>query len=628
MARTTLHNSLLSLVGFALCACARPAPQPLHDADSDGGAADADLADGDELDADQQGDGWPLRVWAPGATAVRVVTDGERGADLAGVDGGAWEGRVPGLGLGGEYSLAITADGGTVERIDTRALKVSDDGSRSIVYEPAFDWGEAEAGFVRPDLCSAVVYELHVGTFARDESGRGTFSTAMERLDHLEALGVDVIELMPVQEFPGESSWGYNTWAPFVVERAYGGPEELAELVDAAHQHGIAVVLDVVYNHLDRTTPLCDFLGIVGGCGAPYIYPDERGETDWGPRPDFSAPGVREYIGDNVDLWLDSFHIDGFRFDSTSNIWNTHNGEGDDLPEGWELLASLNDRIDAFGEGLMSIAEDFHGGEDVTSPPDDGGMGFDAQWDGWFHWEVHRCLVEDACDLSSLAEALRFRDNDDPFQRVIYTESHDTTGLLNDHARLPQEIDDDDPGSWSARKRSTLAAALLFTTPGVPMILQGQEMLQAGAFHDTEPLDWDNADRFSGVLALYTDLIALRRDLWGTTRGLGGSNIAVDQIDTANLVIAFRRWDSGGRGDDVVVAANLGDEEAPSLRVGFPACGFWQVRLDTDDVRYGDDYSGPSVAEVEAESVPQGALPCSAELTLGPYTAVVLSQTP
>jgi 1,4-alpha-glucan branching enzyme len=255
-------------------------------------------------------------------------------------------------------------------------------------------------------------------------------------------------------------------------------------------------------------------------------------------------------------------------------------------------------------------------------------MGFDAQWDGWFHWEVHRLVAGTDGDLSRLAEAMRFRDDGDPFRRVIYTESHDTTGALNDHVRLPQEIDPADPGSLEARKRSTLAAALLMTTPGVPMLLQGQELLQAGAFEDDAPLDWSSLERRAGIVQLYTDLIALRRDLSGRTGGLRGANITVDQVDAGRGVIAFRRWDRGGRGDDVVVVANFGDRAVAALTLGFPACGAWRVRFDSDRRDYSDDFGGGGPTDVDAGSIPHGGLPCSATLPLAPFSAVVLSQDP
>lgn len=607
--------------------------------DAGDGAADGDAGgpDGGDGDAGPEDGGWPLLVWAPGAAGVAAVRGegaGESRCELDPSDDGHFGGEVAWLSAGDPYRLAVSHDGLTVERLDPRSLAVSADGRSSVAARPEREWAAAEAGFRRPALRDAVIYELHVGTFAATPSAPGTFESALGRLDHLAELGVNAIELMPVHEFPGERSWGYNPSHLFAVEDAYGGPEGLATLVLEAHARGIAVLVDVVYNHMASANALCDFVGDAPDerCGGPYFWPGEEGWTDWGPRPDFAAEGVRRLIRDNVLGWVEVFHVDGFRFDSTSNIWSTENGEGTPLTAGRLLLGWLNRQIDDVGGGRLSIAEDFHGGDAVTRPaatgeaPEEAGMGFDAQWDGWLHWELHRFAVDGAGDLSALSEALRHRWNGDPFQRVVYTESHDTTGALNGHARLPEEIDPEAPGGWLARKRSTLAAAILLTAPGVPMLLQGQDMLQAGAFHDTAPLDWSNLDRFAGIVRLYRDIIALRRDLRGCTAGLEGPNVAVQDPPAGRALLVYRRWDRGGPGDDVVVVANLSAEPAEGLGVGLPAPGAWQVRLDTDDRAYSPDFGGPAAASYAATSDPRGGEPCSAAVSVGPWSAIVLSQ--
>ncbi len=157
--------------------------------------------------------------------------------------------------------------------------------------------------------------------------------------------------------------------------------------------------------------------------------------------------------------------------------------------------------------------------------------------------------------LAAIRDALCYRYNDDAFDRVIYSESHDE--VANGKARVPQEINPKDPKGWYARKRSTLAAAMVFTAPGIPMLFQGQEFLEGEWFRDTVPLDWDQRDEFHGIVRLYRDLIRLRLNRDGFTRGLCGQFTQVYHLHDERKVIAFHRWDKGGPADDVVVVANF-----------------------------------------------------------------------
>ena len=207
---------------------------------------------------------------------------------------------------------------------------------------------------------------------------------------------------------------------------------------------------------------------------------------------------------------------------------------------------------------------------------------------------------------------------------MIYTESHDE--VANGHARLPQEITPDDPGSWYARKRSTLGAALVFTSPGIPMIFQGQELLEDEWFRDNDPMDWTKADTYAGILSLYRDLIALRRDREGTTRGLRGPFVNVHHLDEPGKVLAFHRWDAGGPGDDVVVIANLANRSYPDYRVGFPRPGTWQLRCNTDWKGYSPDFGAQDAFDTVAADSPADGMAWSAGVGLPPYTALIYSQ--
>ena len=192
------------------------------------------------------------------------------------------------------------------------------------------------------------IYELHIGTFhdkGREDGRPGTFHTAIEQLDHLERLGVNAVEIMPVVEFPGGRSWGYAPSHIFAVESAYGGPTALKALVKDCHRRGLAVFLDVVYNHLGpRDVHLWRFDGwSENDLGGIYFYNDWRAETPWGhSRPDYTCPEVRRFLVDNALMWLEEYRIDGLRVDGTLFI-RTADWSGDKpIPEGYELLRVIN----------------------------------------------------------------------------------------------------------------------------------------------------------------------------------------------------------------------------------------------------------------------------------------------
>ncbi|MGC4118763.1 MAG: alpha-amylase family glycosyl hydrolase [Myxococcales bacterium] len=300
--------------------------------------------------------------------------------------------------------------------------------------------------FTRPRREELVVYEMHVAGYAgKDDVGAGTFEAVTARLDHLADLGVNAIELMPVNHFPSRG-WGYNPQGYFAPNPLYGTPDELRRLVDEAHGRGIAVLLDVVYNHYDSWpgAPLYCFDGECPGSAGLYFFPaGDWAQTPWGPRPNYASPEVARFILDSVTLCLGEYRVDGFRWDSTSNI-RANDGNGD-APGGKALLQQATALTRAFG--ALSIAEDLKGWDYLTRPADQDGFGFDTQWDA-FNYRINDQLVaanDAARDVDVVANALRGTYNGDPFQRVIYTDNHDVDG--NGSVRLPQKIDPKDPGA-------------------------------------------------------------------------------------------------------------------------------------------------------------------------------------
>ncbi len=233
--------------------------------------------------------------------------------------------------------------------------------------------------------------------------------------------------------------------------------------------------------------------------------------TPWGPRPDFAKKEVADFFVDNVFAWAVEYQVDGFRHDSVSNL-RALDGQGT-VPGGVPLLQRMNEVTEAARPGALLIAEDLKGAASVTGTRVSGGLGFDTQWDGGFQYNVTAAATaatDEGRNLAAVRDALAVTYNGDPFQRLLYVESHDTAG--NDGARLPLRIDGADPTSLAARRRAMLAAGILLTAPGVPMMFMGQEMLEDTKFLPAPaPIDWSKATTNAGVLAFYKDMIRRRR---------------------------------------------------------------------------------------------------------------------
>lgn len=578
--------------------------------------------------------GVAFRVWAPFAEAVWVAGDfngwSGDGQPLASEGNGYWSVDVGGVTVGSRYKFVLRNGGQTLWRNDPYARDVTGSAGDSVVRDTRFDWGDGPYG--TPAWHELVIYELHVGTFNdQPGGGPGSFASVAARLDYLHDLGVNAIELLPSMEFAMDFSWGYNPAHIFAVEDAYGGPEALGQLVRAAHQRGIAVILDVVYNHLGPVDlDLWRFDGwSANDKGGIYLYNDHRSQTPWGDtRPDYGREEVRRFLADNARMWLEEFHADGLRWDATAYIRNVYGNDDDpanDIVDGWGLMQRITSETDARQPWKLHIAEDLRGNDWVTLPAWAGGAGFDAQWDPEFVHPVRETLIlafDGGRDMRRLANAIG-RGNG-ALRRVIYTESHDE--VANGKARLPEEIWPGNAGSWYSRKRSTLGAAMVFTAPGIPMIFQGQEFLEDAWFRDEDPIDWTRLETYAGIHDLYRDLIRLRRNWYDTTRGLRGQHVNVHHVNNADNVLAYHRWDQGGPRDDVVVVLNVSGRTFGDYRIGFPRAGRWRVRFNSDAQAYSGDYGNQPGYDTDASGSGSDGMPASGNVGIGPYSALVLSQ--
>jgi len=576
--------------------------------------------------------GVAFRVWAPHADAVFVVGGFNdwlpEATAMQRDDHGNWYVDVPSAKIGDEYKYRILNGKQELFRIDPYVRCVTNSVGNGIVHDPHFDWEGDD--FSLPPWNELVIYEMHLGTFSRSSQDQvGTFRDAAAKFDHLQELGVNVLQLMPTAEFAGDQSWGYNPAHIFAVESAYGGPQGLKEFVREAHQRGFGVIMDVVYNHFGPSDlDLWRFDGwSENDKGGIYFYNDWRSHTPWGDsRPDYGRGEVRQFIRDNAMMWLDDYRLDGLRYDMTLYMRSVDGH--DDLPEGWSLAQWINREIRHQFPGKLTIAEDMQNNAYLTKPEDQGGAGFASQWDaGFVHpiRDVIQCLDDASRDIYKAASAIGHRYNLDVFERVIFTESHDE--VANGKSRVPSEINPENAGDAFAQQRSTLGAGLVMTAPGIPMIFQGQEFLEDDWFDDSEALDWHRAKEFGGLVGLYRDLIRLRRNVDQQTAGLTGQHIRVHHANDLDKLIAFHRWFDGGPLDDVIVVANCANAQRHKYRIGFPQPGVWKLRFNSGAAVYGADADGGDVvAELTTVDEKWDGFPCFCEVAVGPYALLIYSQ--
>ena len=591
-----IRLSLIHIAFFACAALSAPAQSPRPGLGSflhDGGAT--------------------FRVWAPFANDVSVAGEFNSwnatpmAKDLS---GGTWSIDVPNARDGQRYKYVFN---GYIWKRDPRARRVNHSSGDSVVYDSkAFDWGRVQAP--RPAQGDLVVYQLHIGTFA-GKTPPATFDDAIPRLDYLRQLGITAIQLLPVNEFPGSMSWGYNPCDLFAIETDYGGPDAFKRFVRAAHERGLAVFVDVVHNHYGPTDlDLWQFDGwSENGLGGIYFYNDGRAHTPWGStRPDYGRPEVRKFIRDQIFMFAEEYRVDGFRWDSVYHIINT---EQDRNLQGVDMLREINQDLAKRHPSLVRIAEDHAFDHDAA---------FNAQWDIGHRWALFHQLSaawDHERDMYTVAGTL----SDWPeFRRVIFTKAHDYVARMNyDRGRVPAHIHPDDPDSVWARKRALLGASVLMTTPGIPMIFQGQEMHETQAFHDDVPLRWDLAKKNVGILRAYRDLIHLRRNLRGTTPGLKGTGIGVLNVDNSNKVVSFVRWSKGDQEDDVVVVANFSSRDfvKNDYSIPLPSAGTWYRHFNGDSTLYGADFGDLGSPQLVATGTAPTAI-----VNMGRYSLQIFSR--
>lgn len=568
-----------------------------------------------------------FRVWAPFAEAVSIsgTFTPEGPIALQSEHDGYWSISVDEVAPGHMYKYSLqTADGHWIEKNDPRARAItSSDRGLSVIVDDSFDWQDDD--FTPLPTEQQIVYELHIGTFNRpDASTPGTFESAIEKLDYLQQLGITMIELMPVTSMAYSNGWGYAPNYIFSVESMLGGRYGLMSFVREAHKRGIGVILDVVYNHFSGDSDLWQYDGwSENNRGGIYFYNDERGDTPWGGRPDYGRPEVRQFILDNITMWLTEYRLDGLRIDSTIYMRNTEGRDNDpthDIPDAWYLMQDIVELAHKINPSAIVIAEDCANSPAITRYRVDSGCGFDAQWELGFPHAIRDALGAHGGPktLTGVRYQLEKSYNGNAFEKVIFSDSHDTAA--NGSVRLNETIAPRDPTSLVAQQTLLLASALTLTAPGIPMLLQGSEFLQDGAFNDWQALDWRHTDKYSGIVTAHQHLIDLRLNKHANTSGLAGQHTAIFHQDDNNNVIGYHRWNHGGPKDDVIVIANMSDNDFEHYQLPLPRSGSWQIRFNSTWSGYSKDF-----ADVELASITTNEQALST-ISLPAYTVLIASQ--
>ncbi|MEO3777722.1 malto-oligosyltrehalose trehalohydrolase [Micromonospora sp. B11E3] len=415
-------------------------------------------------------------VWAPEAARVRLRLPGGRDREMISVPGGWWRAEAPGTGPGTDYAFVLDDSDRALPDPRSAWQPAGVHGPSRLYDHAAFPW--TDAAWTGRQLPGSILYELHVGTFTPE----GTFDAAIDRLDHLVDLGVDMVELLPVNAFNGEHNWGYDGVCWFAPHEPYGGPDGLKRLVDAAHAKGLGVILDVVYHHFGPSGAYAPTFG-------PYL--SER-SNPWGRAVNLDGPQsdeVRRYIVDSVLMWLRDYHVDGLRLDAVHAMPDTR---------ATHLLEELAIEVEALsthlGRPLSLIAESDLNDPRLITPREAGGYGLHAQWNDDVHHALHTVLTGerqgyygDFGSLESLADVLtggyfhagtwssfRNRSHGRPVDRQRVP-GHRFVAYLQNHDQVGNRATGDRLSATMSPALLRVGATLLLTAPFTPMLFMGEE---------------------------------------------------------------------------------------------------------------------------------------------------------
>ena len=570
--------------------------------------------------------GATFRVWAPNARAVHVIGDfngrsrGEASLLNRG-ERGHWLGFVPGVRDRQRYMFYVVGEDREGPKRDPYARELQTPfPSDCIVRETDFPWHET--GYVTPAFHDFVIYQLHVGTFFTPNLPRkaGTFLDVALKLPYIAGLGVTAIQLLPIQEFQTQFSLGYNGTDYFSPEMDYavadealapyaarvnelldakrlaryaacdlrGEMNQLKALVDLAHVHGLAVVLDVVYNHAggdfgDQSLYFFDRQAGAGG-NRNSLYFTDVGHAG-GLVFDFGKPEVRDFLIENAKFFLDEYRVDGLRYDQVSVI------DHDGAPHGWSFCQDLTSTLRFHRPRVFDNAEYWGVNPCVVKPPAEG-AGFDTTLTDGLRNAVRRVIAEAAqpderpLDMSGLARSLWPEGFQQHWQFVQGPENHDIV-YQGREERIARLGDPSNPRSWFGRSRARVATGISLTAPGIPMLFMGQEFLEDKQwsdnfeFHRGLLLHWAGLDAGDRQMLDHVRFTRELVDLRWRHPALRGQGFRVMHVHDRDRVLAFHRWVEN-EGRDVIVVVHLATFNRFGYRIGLPGEGEWREVFNSD----------------------------------------------
>jgi 1,4-alpha-glucan branching enzyme len=621
-------------------------------------------------------DGATFRVWAPEALAVYAsgeFNDWQQDDSclLVRDERGYWRGFIPGVGDWQAYNYYVVGRGSSGYKRDPYARElVSPWPGASIVRSPSFAWHETD--YRPPMYHELIIYQLHVGTYYTPNWPRkaGTFLDVATRIPYLLELGINAIQLLPIVEFQTRFSKGYNGTDYFSPEMDYGldddqldpylarinemlaarqqapwskaeltgGMNQLKALIDLCHVHGVAVILDVVYNHAG------------GDFGDESIYFFDRQPGQHETPPDFNrslyfidrghAGGlifaiwreeVRQFLIDNASFLLSEYRIDGLRYDQVSVLTSEAAGPA------WPFWQDLTSTVRYVNPASLQKAEFWPVNPDVVKRVQEGGAGFDTTLTDGLRLAIRDVMGgasvpgDGPLNMTRLAHSLWPSGFPATWRFVEGPENHDLV-YRGREPRLPTLADPSNPRSWYARSRARVATGLALAAPGIPMLFMGQEFLEMKQwaddldFHGNLRLDWAGVE--SGDRSMVDHLRFIRElcHLRQNRPGLQGEGFRVVHVHDVNRVLAFHRW-VPGQGHDLLVVVSLANVTRYRYRIGVPGGGTWRELFNSDVY---DHWVNPLVAGngggVQAQSIPDHGFEWSVELVLPANSLIVLGR--
>jgi 1,4-alpha-glucan branching enzyme len=537
-----------------------------------------------------------FRVWAPLAVNVDVV--GEFNNWMAGqsplvnAGEGYWEGLVGNLKENDIYKFIVhRRDGDTRYRIDPATRDTVDSETdnainHGIIVNSDYNWSP----FVTPAFDNLIIYQCHLGSFCGRNDGlhrnnwTATFQDNISKLDYIKSLGFNAIQILPVQEFRGDRSWGYNPSFYYALASSYGKPYDLRNFVNECHKRGIAVIFDVVYNHISNIDS--SFWHFDDGTVNSYL---SSFETPWGLSPAFWQNGIKNFFLSNMDMYFNEYNCDGIRFDATRYI-EYNKGLGND---GWEFMQSLTWFSKMSYPGKYLIAEHV--------PPNDSiinSAGFHATWYNPVYGNIFNALKGDnPVENIKNSIGLNFgygNSYTDSWNLIKYLlGSHDECGDMNNgnngHRYYVEHFGGRD--NWYARAKARMAWALNISGMGTPMLFMGNECNMWGYWHDSEDTNGDH--RFDWSIAGDMNGMAMRKMIADSNYirwdhpALRNGFMEITHEDYSNNIVAFKRWNN--KGDVVLVIVNAGDNNFTGYSYGLNTkqSGQWLQIFCSQDSQYG-----------------------------------------